>query len=53
MTGEVTGSLMIGVLLVALAVVFLLDVSINWNLLWPVILIVVGIAVLARPRRRS
>jgi asparagine N-glycosylation enzyme membrane subunit Stt3 len=46
-TGEVAGSLMIGVLLVALAVVFLLDISLNWNLLWPVILIVVGIGVLA------
>jgi hypothetical protein len=38
---------------VALAVVFLLDISLNWNLVWPVVLIVVGIAALARPRRRS
>ena len=52
-TRELAWSLMIGILLIALAVALLLDIRLDWNLLWPVILIVVGLAALARPRRRS
>ncbi|HMN86804.1 MAG TPA: hypothetical protein PKA74_12545 [Bauldia sp.] len=47
-TGAMTGPLITGVVLVALTVMFLLDLDVNWNLVWPIVLILIGVAALAR-----
>jgi hypothetical protein len=47
-TGPVMGSLFAAAILIALMLVFLLNVDINWNLLWPVALILLGLSLLTR-----
>jgi drug/metabolite transporter (DMT)-like permease len=43
-----TGSLIAGLVLIALTAVFLFDMDVNWGLIWPLILIGLGLAALAR-----
>ncbi|HZP20148.1 MAG TPA: hypothetical protein VFB16_08045 [Bauldia sp.] len=50
--GAVAGPLLGAAILVALAVIFLLDVNIDWQMVWPVILIVIGVGLLLRNYRR-
>ena len=47
-TAGTAGSLVSGIILAAIAVVFLLDLHVNWGLIWPAILIVIGVSALAR-----
>jgi len=44
----VTGSLITGLVLVALTLVFLLDLDVNWDIVWPAVLIVIGAGLLIR-----
>lgn len=44
----VAGPLIAGIVLLALTAVFLFDLDVNWNLVWPVILIALGLGALAR-----
>jgi peptidoglycan/LPS O-acetylase OafA/YrhL len=48
----VIGSLIGAGLLTALMIAFLLDIDINWNLLWPVAIILIGVVMLLRGYRR-
>jgi len=48
MTFAVAGAFLAGLVPLAIALIFLLDLHINWNLHWPVILILAGILVLFR-----
>ena len=50
--GPVIGSLFAAAILIGLALIFLLNVDINWNLLWPVVLILLGLGILLRSVRR-
>jgi hypothetical protein len=50
--GAVAGSLFAAVVLLALMALFLLDLNIDWNLFWPVILIALGLSMLLRSYRR-
>jgi hypothetical protein len=47
------GSLITALVLVALTLVFLLDLDVNWNVIWPAALIVIGLGVLARAYWRN
>jgi hypothetical protein len=47
-TYQVLGPLVGGLVLLALAVVFLLDIPVNWEVLWPIGLIAIGVGALAR-----
>lgn len=42
------GSLITAAVLVALTLIFLFDLDVNWNVVWPAALIVIGLGVLAR-----
>jgi hypothetical protein len=44
----VIGSLFGAAILIGLMLIFLLDVAVNWDLLWPVVLIVLGLSLLTR-----
>ena len=44
----VTGSLITGLVLIALTLVFLFDFDVNWDIVWPVVLIVIGARLLIR-----
>jgi hypothetical protein len=48
MTGGVVGSFFSGLVILAIAIVFLCDIHVNWNLHWPLILICAGIFILFR-----
>lgn len=52
-TMAVVGPLIGGLVLLALAVVFLFDLDINWGLVLPAILIALGLAALLRWYRRT
>ena len=52
-TSAMNGSLIAGVVLLAIAAVFLFDLDVNWGLIWPVILIMLGVAALARAYTRQ
>jgi hypothetical protein len=47
------GSLITALVLIALTLVFLLGLHVNWDLIWPVVLIVIGLGVLARAYMRK
>jgi drug/metabolite transporter (DMT)-like permease len=47
-TPAMTGSLIAAAVLIALTAIFLFGIDVNWGLVWPVILIVLGLAALAR-----
>jgi hypothetical protein len=47
-TSGMAGSLIAGIVLLALTAVFLFDLDVNWNLIWPAILVALGIGALAR-----
>jgi hypothetical protein len=47
------GSLITAVVLAALTIVFLFDLDVNWDVIWPALLIVIGLGVLARAYWRS
>jgi drug/metabolite transporter (DMT)-like permease len=47
-TAAVIGSFFTGLVIAAIALVFLCDVRINWNLHWPVFLIIAGVLILFR-----
>jgi hypothetical protein len=47
------GSLITAVILIGLTIVFLFDIDINWGLFWPVLLIVIGFAVLLQSLARK
>jgi hypothetical protein len=40
------GALFSGLVLLAITAVFLFEVNLNWNLVWPVVLIVIGLSML-------
>jgi phosphatidylglycerophosphate synthase len=42
------GSLITALVLIALTLVFLLDLDVNWDVIWPAALIVIGLGLLAR-----
>ncbi len=42
------GSLITALVLVALTLVFLFDLDVNWHVIWPAVLIVIGLGVLVR-----
>lgn len=42
------GSLITALVLIALTLVFLFDIHVNWGAIWPALLIVIGVGVLAR-----
>ncbi|KAB2870175.1 MAG: hypothetical protein F9K43_10235 [Bauldia sp.] len=48
----VAGSAITGVVLIALTAMFLFDLDVNWNVVWPVVLIAIGLGALARAYRR-
>jgi drug/metabolite transporter (DMT)-like permease len=47
------GSLITALVLIALTLVFLFDLDVNWNVIWPAALIVIGLGVLARAYWRN
>ncbi len=53
LTAAATGSFIGGVILVALTIIFLLQLKINWDLIGPVALILIGLGLLARHYQRS
>ncbi|MCP4384714.1 MAG: hypothetical protein GY798_25425 [Hyphomicrobiales bacterium] len=46
--GATAGSLLTGIVLVALTGVFMFDLDVDWNVVWPLILIVVGAIAVGR-----
>jgi hypothetical protein len=42
------GSLITAAVMIALTLVFLLDLDVDWNVIWPAVLIVIGLGVLVR-----
>ena len=53
LSGAALGSLITGIGFVALTGIFIFGIDINWDLIWPVIPIVIGLGVLARSYGRS
>jgi len=51
-SNAVVGSVVAAIVLTALMVALLLDIDIEWHLIWPVVLILLGIALLLRNFRR-
>lgn len=49
----IAGSLITALVLIALTLVFLFDLDVNWDVIWPIALIVVGLGVLARAYWRT
>ena len=47
------GSLITALVLIALTLVFLFDLDVNWNVIWPALLIIIGLGVLARAYWRN
>jgi hypothetical protein len=47
------GSLITALVLIALTLVFLFDLDVNWDVIWPAALIVIGLGVLARAYWRN
>ncbi len=47
------GPLITAVILIGLTIVFLFDIDVNWGLFWPVLLIVIGFAVLMQSLARK
>ena len=47
------GSLITALVLIALTLVFLFDLDVNWNVIWPAVLIVIGLGILARAYMRK
>jgi hypothetical protein len=47
------GSLITAVVLIAVTLVFLFDLDVNWDVIWPAALIVIGLGVLARAYWRN
>jgi drug/metabolite transporter (DMT)-like permease len=47
------GSLITALVLVVLAAIFLFDLDVDWNLIWPAILIVIGLGALAKAYWRN
>lgn len=47
------GSLITALVLIALTLVFLLDLDVNWDVIWPAALIVIGLGVLAKAYLRK
>ena len=52
LTAGAAGSFIGGVVLVALTIIFLLELSINWDLIGPIALILIGLGILARYYQR-
>ncbi len=52
LTTKAIGPFIGGVVLVALTIVFLLELTINWNLIGPAALILIGLGILARYYQR-
>ena len=52
LTTAAIGPLVGGVVLVALTIIFLLELTINWDLIGPVALILIGLGILARYYQR-
>jgi hypothetical protein len=50
--GNVAGSLITAFVLIAITLIFLFDLDVNWNMVWPIILILVGLCVLAKAYSR-
>ena len=48
LSGEAARALLGGLVLVAITLVFLLGLHVDWGLLWPVLLILIGIGALVR-----
>jgi len=52
-TGAMAGSLITALVLVALTLVFLFDLDVNWSVVWPLVLIAIGIGLVARTYMRK
>lgn len=48
----VIGPLISGIVLVALTLMFLFDLDVDWNVIWPAVLIVIGVLALGRAYSR-
>ncbi len=48
----VVGPLITGIVLVALTLMFLFDLDVDWNVIWPAVLIVIGVLALGRAYSR-
>ena len=50
--GPAIGSLLGGLILLGLTVIFFYDIQVDWDLLWPGLLILLGVVLLFRSYRR-
>ena len=50
--GAMVGPLITGIVLVALTLMFLFDLDVDWNIIWPAVLIVIGVLALGRAYSR-